>query len=324
MAHYKYFGFTNLELMLEKAYKEKYAVGAFNFISVEQLNGIADALIEKKSPAILLASPNLCQQYEFEMIVRMAQAAVDRISHHGIAPQVALHLDHGMTFKHCETAIANGFSSVMIDGSSLPFYENIRITKQVVDFAHQYGVSVEGELGVVSGAEEIGMDAVAENYYTDADQVKEFVEETGVDCLAISIGTCHGLVKMKPLANGSLPELKFSILDKISELLPGFPIVLHGASNIPTAYVDMINQYGGSISQTIGIPDAQIKKAVEKAVCKVNIASDGWITGLALTRKILSENPAAIDSRVFKNKIRPFMKDLYLDKIELFGSAGKL
>lgn len=322
---YKDLGFVNLGKMSREAYDGHYAIGAFNFISIEQFNGIIDALIEKRSPSILLISPNLCNQYEFELIARISQSGVDRIKNNGINPQIALHLDHGNTFEQCQKAINYGFSSVMIDGSSLPLEENIQLTKKVVNFAHAHDVSVEGELGKLSSKEEADDRTIKTDIdYTNPDQVEEFVLRTGVDCLAISIGTNHGLVKMKPNPDGSLPELRFDILSEVSRRLPGFPIVLHGASHIPAEYVDMINKYGGSIENTVGIPDDQIRKAIKMAVCKVNIASDGWIAGLALTRKILAENPHAIDSRVFKNKIRAKMKEIYLQKIELFGSEDKL
>lgn len=325
MYHYKELGFVNLEKMLIDAYDGQYAVGAFNFVSIEQFNGIVDALIDKRSPVIFLVSPNLCNQYEYELIARISQSGVDRIKNCSLTPQIALHLDHGNTYEQCVKAIDFGFSSVMIDGSPLPFDENIRLTKKVVDYAHRFGVSVEGELGTLSTKEESSeKNNISVAKYTDPDQVEEFVHSTGVDCLAISIGTNHGLVKMKSNPDGTLPELRFDILNEISNKLPGFPIVLHGASNIPAEYVNMINRYGGIIENTVGISDDQIRKAVKRAVCKINIASDGWIAGLALTRKILFDNPQAIDSRVFKNKIRNKMKELYIHKIELFGSEERL
>jgi fructose-bisphosphate aldolase class II len=323
MFNYSDLGFVNTEEMFEKAYREGYAVPALNFISIEQMNAIIDACGKKQSPVILLASPNLRNQLGYEMIARVAQAGVDRLKNEGHNIPVALHLDHGMSYQQCISAIEGGFSSVMIDGSALPFDDNITLTKKVVDYAHRYGVTVEGELGVLSGAEEEGTEGNEKNMYTDPTMVEEFVDRTGVDSLAISIGTCHGLVKLKPNPDGSLPELRYDILENIQRRLPGFPIVLHGASTILPKYVEMINAYGGKLEQAVGIPEEQISKAAKMAVCKVNIASDGWIAALALTRKILAENPSAIDSRVFTLKVRPELAALYERKIDVLGSAGK-
>ena len=326
MYDYKELGFLNTEKMFEKAFKEQYAVPAFNFVSIEQYNAIIDAVSEKKSPVILLASPNLHKQLGYEMLARVSQSGVDRLKSMGIDSQIALHLDHGMTYDQCVDAVENGFSSIMIDGSALSFEENIALTKKVVEYAHAHDVTVEGELGVLSGVEEQGDDSheVKESKYTDPALVEEFVTRTGVDSLAISIGTCHGLVKMTPNPDGTLPDLRFDILEEVSRRLPEFPIVLHGASTIPSEYVDMINEYGGKLDKTIGIPEDQVSKASKLAVCKVNIASDGWISALALTRKILAENPSAIDSRVFTLKIRPILAELYKHKIDIMGSSNKL
>lgn len=326
MYDYKELGFLNTEKMFEKAFKEQYAVPAFNFVSIEQYNAIIDAVSEKKSPVILLASPNLHKQLGYEMLARVSQSGVDRLKNMGIDSQIALHLDHGMTYDQCVDAVENGFSSIMIDGSALSFEENIALTKKVVEYAHAHDVTVEGELGVLSGVEEQGDDSheVKESKYTDPALVEEFVTRTGVDSLAISIGTCHGLVKMTPNPDGTLPDLRFDILEEVSRRLPEFPIVLHGASTIPSEYVDMINEYGGKLDKTIGIPEDQVSKASKLAVCKVNIASDGWISALALTRKILAENPGAIDSRVFTLKIRPILAELYKHKIDIMGSSNKL
>ena len=324
MYTYKELGFVNTEAMFRKAYAEGYAVPAFNFISIEQINGIFDACIAKRSPLILLASPNLHRQLGHEMMARVCQAGVDRVIHSGCGIPVALHLDHGMSYEHCVTAVENGFSSLMIDGSALPFDENVFLTLRVVEYAHGHGVTVEGELGVLAGSEEAGGNEKEASQYTDPAMVKEFVDRSGVDSLAISIGTSHGLVKMKPNHDGSLPELRFDILAEVGRLLPGFPIVLHGASAIPTVYVDMINQYGGRIAGAAGIPEGQVSRAAAMAVCKVNIASDGWISALALTRKILAENPGAIDSRVFTLKIRDHLAKLYGHKIDIMGSANRI
>ncbi len=324
MYKYEDLGLINSKVMLEDAYAGKYAVPALNFISIEQLNAICDAMISKNSPVMLLVSPNLHRQLGSEMIARLAQAAVDRIKHSGKNCRLALHLDHGMTYEQCVHAISTGFSSIMIDGSALPFEENVALTQKVVEYAHAHDVTVEGELGILSGVEEsITEGPQHEARYTNPLMVKRFVEETGVDCLAISIGTSHGLVKMKPNPDGSLPRLRFDILDEIESLVPGFPIVLHGASAIKKEYIEMINEYGGVVPEAVGIPEEQVSEAARKAVCKVNIASDGWIPALAMTRKILEENKNAIDSRIFTLKIRPVLASIYESKMDLLGSSGR-
>lgn len=323
MYNYRELGLVNTREMFQKAYKEQYAVPAFNFISIEQYNAIIDAAAQKRSPVILLASPNLHKQLGYEMVARVVQAGTDRLKNMDMEIPVALHLDHGMSFEQCVAAVENGFSSVMIDGSALPFEENIALTKRVVEYAHERDVTVEGELGVLSGAEEEGEENQGESSYTDPSMVEEFVKRTGVDCLAVSVGTCHGLVKLKVNDDGTLPELRYDLIEAMQKRLPGYPLVLHGASTIRPEWVDMINQYGGKVEQAVGIPEKQIEKAVKMAVCKVNIASDGWICALANTRRILAENPGAIDSRVFTLKNRPILKELYEYKIEIMGSQQK-
>ncbi|MCI8674775.1 MAG: ketose-bisphosphate aldolase [Lachnospiraceae bacterium] len=324
MYHYTELGQVNTKDMFQKAYKEGYAVPAFNFVSIEQFNAIIDAVMEKHSPVILLASPNLHRQLGFEMLARIVQSGIDRIHNCGMDIPVALHLDHGMTFQQCVDAVEFGFSSIMIDGSALPFEENIALTEKTVAYAHRHGVTVEAELGVLSGAEESGEEEQAESLYTDPAMAEEFVKRTGCDSLAISIGTCHGLVKIKPDPNGNLPELRYDILEDVMRRVPGFPIVLHGASAIDPRFVDMINAYGGHIEAVAGIPEEQITKASRMGVCKVNIATDGWISALANTRKILAENPGAIDSRIFTLKNRDLLREVYLHKIDVMGSADRL
>lgn len=323
MYHYTELGQVNTKEMFQKAYEEGYAVPAFNFISIEQFNGIIDACIEKRSPLILLASPNLHKQLGYEMIARIVQSGIDRIKNAGLTIPVALHLDHGMTFAHCVDAVEFGFSSIMIDGSALPFEENVALTKKTTEYAHRHGVTVEAELGVLSGAEEEGGKDQGKSLYTDPEKVEEFVKRTGCDSLAISIGTCHGLVKIKPNPDGTLPELKYGILEEVMRRVPGFPIVLHGASTIEPRFVEMINAYGGHIEAVAGIPEEQVTKAAKLGVCKVNIATDGWISALANTRKILAENPGSVDSRVFTLKNRELLKEIYLHKIDVMGSEGK-
>lgn len=324
MYHYTELGQVNTKDMFQKAYEEGYAVPAFNFISIEQFNAIIDAVMEKRSPVILLASPNLHRQLGYEMLARIVQSGIDRIHNCGMDIPVALHLDHGMTFQQCVDAVEFGFSSIMIDGSALPFEENVALTEKTAAYAHRHGVTVEAELGVLSGAEESGEAGQAESLYTDPAMVEEFVKRTGCDSLAISIGTCHGLVKIKPDPNGHLPELRYDILEDVMKRVPGFPIVLHGASAIDPRFVDMINAYGGHIEAVAGIPEEQITRASRMGVCKVNIATDGWISALANTRKILAENPGAIDSRIFTLKNRELLREVYLHKIDVMGSADRL
>jgi len=319
---YSELGLVNTKEMFEKACKGRYAVPAFNFISIEQLNAIMDAVMEKKSPVILLASPNLHRQLGFEMIACLAKAGVDGIKNAGLRIPVALHLDHGMTFEQCVDAMAWGFSSVMIDGSALPFEENIALTERVVRYARGRDVTVEAELGVLSGAEEQGA-GEGKSLYTDPAVAAEFIRRSGCDSLAVSVGTSHGLVKIKANPDGTLPELRYDLLREIGEKAPGFPLVLHGASTIEERFLCMINAYGGHIEAVAGIPEEQISKAVRAGVCKVNIATDGWIAALANTRKILAENPGAVDSRVFTLKNRPLLKEIYLRKIDVMGSGNK-
>lgn len=322
MYHYKELGLVNTKEMFQRAYENQYAVPALNFISIEQYNAIIDAAGKKRSPVILLASPNLHRQLGYEMLARVVQAGTDRLKNSKIEIPVALHLDHGMSYEDCVAAVENGFSSVMIDGSALPFEENIALTRKVVEYAHSHDVTVEGELGVLAGAEEEGGEGNETEHYTDPSMVEEFVKRTGVDCLAVSVGTCHGLVKIKPDANGNLPQLRYDLIEEMERRVPEFPLVLHGSSSIRPEWIEMINQYGGKLEAAAGIPEEQVSRAAKMAVCKVNIASDGWICALANTRRILAENPAAIDSRVFTLKMRPILEELYEHKIEVMGSAN--
>lgn len=323
MYHYTELLEVNTADMFEKAYKGGYAVPAFNFISIEQFNAIIDAVIEKRSPLILLASPNLHKQLGYEMTARIVQSGIDRIRGQGLTIPVALHLDHAMTFQQCVNAVEFGFSSIMIDGSALSFEENIILTARTAEYAHRHGVTVEAELGVLKGAEEDADKNHSESLYTDPAKVEEFVKKTGCDSLAISVGTCHGLVKLKANPDGTLPELRYDILEDVMHRVPKLPIVLHGASTIEPRFVEMVNTYGGHIEAAAGIPEEQIRKAVKMGVCKVNIATDGWISALANTRRILAENPGAIDSRIFTLKNRILLKEIYLRKIDVMGSTDK-
>ncbi len=323
MYDYHDLGFVNTKDMLLKAYKNGYAVPAFYPISIEQMNAITDVIIEKRSPLIVLASSNLEHQLEPEMLVNMVKGALERIRHAGLNIPIALHLDHGKTFEACVEAINNGFSSVMIDGSMLPFEENIALTKKVVEYAHKKGVTVEAELGTLTGVEENEGGEIQTSKYTNPRKAAEFIKRTGCDSLAVSIGTCHGLVKMIPDSNGNLPPLAHDILSEIANLVPNFPLVLHGSSNIDPKYVEMINQHGGNIQKTVGIPDSEIEKAAKGPICKVNIATDGWICALANTRRILDERKDTIDPRVFQLRNREYLKELYAHKIDILGSENR-
>lgn len=323
MYHYTELGEVNTKDMFKKAYEGEYAVPAFNFISIEQFNAIIDAGIEKRSPLILLASPNLHKQLGYELIARMVQSGTDRIHNLGLELPICLHLDHGMTFQQCVDAVEFGFSSIMIDGSALSFEDNVHLTKKTVEYAHRHGVTVEAELGILSGSEEGHESGNYQNLYTDPQKAEEFINATGCDSLAISIGTCHGLVKIKANSDGSLPELRYDLLEEVMHRIPNFPIVLHGASTIEPEIVEMLNTYGGRIEAVAGIPENQIAKAAKMGICKVNIATDGWISALANTRRILSEHPEAIDSRIFTLKNRDLLKEIYLHKIDVMGSANK-
>lgn len=322
MGKYWDFGFVNTKEMFRKAYEEKYAIPAFNFVCLEQMLAIFEACMETQSPFILQSSANVRKYIGPIMVQRMAQACVETMREQGKTVPMALHLDHGLSYEDCKSCIDSGFSSVMIDGSALPYEKNIELTARVVEYAHRQDVTVEGELGVLSGVEE---DVThIENNFTDPALVEDFVKRSGADSLAISIGTCHGVVKIKVKKGEPVPPLRFDILEEIEHRIPGFPIVLHGASAILPKYVDMINAYGGKLEEAQGIPEEQTKKAVGTAVCKINIASDGWIATTATVRKVLAENPAIIDPRKFLSQARDEMRRLYMRKtVEIFGSAGK-
>ena len=281
MVNYKSLGLVNTREMFKRAINGGWAVPAFNFNNLEQLQAIIKATSELKSPVILQVSKG-ARNYANQTLLRyMAEGAVEYAKELGCNhPEIALHLDHGDSFELCKNCVDMGFSSVMIDGSSLPYDENVALTKQVVDYAHQYDVTVEGELGVLAGVEDEVASEVS--HYTKPEEVIDFTTKTGVDSLAISIGTSHGAYKFKPEQctrdpkTGRLvpPPLAFDVLDEIMQKLPGFPIVLHGSSSVPQEYVDMINQYGGKLPDAVGIPEEQLRKAANSAVCKINIDSD--------------------------------------------------
>ena len=330
MVNYKDLGLVNTREMFAKAIKGGYAIPAFNFNNMEQLQAIIQAAAETKSPVILQVSKG-ARNYANQTLLRyMAEGAVEYAKELGWEhPQIVLHLDHGDSFEICKSCIEYGFSSVMIDGSSLPYEENVALTKKVVDYAHQYDVTVEGELGVLAGVED---EVSAEHSsYTRAEDVEDFVKKTGVDSLAISIGTSHGANKFRPEqctrnADGILipPPLRFDILAEIEKRIPGFPIVLHGSSSVPQDQVKIINTYGGALKDAIGIPEEQLRQAAKSAVCKINIDSDGRLVMTATIRKIMHDKPAEFDPRKYLGPARDNLKLMYEHKIiDVLGSANK-
>ena len=329
MIHYKELGLVNSNELFQKAMKGGYAIPAFNFNNMEQMQAIISACVETKSPVILQVSSG-ARKYANQTLLRyMAQGAVQYARELGCAIPVVLHLDHGDTFELCKSCIDYGFSSVMIDGSHHSYQKNVELTRQVVDYAHKYDVSVEGELGVLAGIEDA---VVAEHSsYTRPEEVEDFVKKTNVDSLAISIGTSHGANKFKPEqctrnADGVLvpPPLRFDILDEISKRIPGFPIVLHGASSVPMDLIRVINTYGGKMKDAVGIPEEQLRKAALSAVCKINIDSDGRIAMTAAVRKVFAEIPSEFDPRKYLGPARDQLKTLYKHKIvNVLGSADQ-
>ena len=331
MVNYKDLGLVNTREMFKKAIAGQYAIAAFNFNNMEQMQAIIQAAVETKSPVILQVSSG-ARKYANQTLLRyMAQGAVEYAKELGCAhPQIVLHLDHGDSFELCKSCIDMGFSSVMIDGSHFPYEENIALTKKVVDYAHQFDVTVEGELGVLAGIED---DVKAEHHtYTQPEEVIDFVSRTGVDSLAISIGTSHGANKFTPEqctrdANGVLvpPPLRFDILKEIEKKIPGFPIVLHGSSSVPQDLVAIINKYGGALKDDIGIPEDQLREAAKSAVCKINIDSDGRLAMTAAVREVLATKPAEFDPRKYLGPARDWLRELYKKKlINVLGSAGKM
>ncbi|ADD69284.1 fructose-1,6-bisphosphate aldolase, class II [Denitrovibrio acetiphilus DSM 12809] len=317
---YKDIGLVNTKEMFAKAMEGKYAIPAYNFNNLEQLQAIVTACVESKSPVILQVSKGAREYANATMLRYMAMGAVQYAKELGCEIPIALHLDHGDSFETAKSCIDSGFSSVMIDGSHLPFEENITLTKKVVDYAHSLDVTVEGELGVLAGIED---DVVAEkSTYTNPDQVVEFVEKTGCDSLAISIGTSHGAFKFK--AGQPVPPLRFDILKECEVRLPGFPIVLHGASSVVQEYVEMINQYGGKLEGALGVPEEQLRQAAASAVCKINIDSDGRLALTAKIREFLAEHPEEFDPRKYLKPARTELVKMYKAKnVNVLGSAGK-
>jgi fructose-bisphosphate aldolase, class II len=327
-ALYKEIGLVNTRSMFKAAMAGKFAVPAYNFNNMEQLQAIVNGCVESDSPFILQVSSG-ARKYANQTLLRyMAQGALEMIKASGSKLKFALHLDHGDTFDLCKSCIETGFSSVMIDGSHHPYDKNVEETRKVVEYAHKYDVTVEGELGVLAGIED---DVVAaKSVYTPPEQVVDFVKKTGVDSLAISIGTSHGAYKFKAAqctrnAQGILepPPLRFDILEEIEKRIPGFPIVLHGASSVVQKYVQMINQFGGKMEDAVGIPEAQLRKAATSAVCKINIDSDGRLAMTAAIRKAFAESPKEFDPRKYLGPARDELKALIIDKNKnVLGSAG--
>lgn len=331
MVSYKELGLVNTRDMFAKAIKGGYAIPAFNFNNMEQMQAIIQAAVETKSPVILQVSKGARQYANATLLRYMAQGAVEYAKELGCPnPQIVLHLDHGDSFETCKSCIDSGFSSVMIDGSHLPYDENVALTKKVVEYAHQFDVTVEGELGVLAGVED---EVSAEHHtYTEPDEVVDFVTKTGCDSLAISIGTSHGANKFTPEqctrdANGILvpPPLAFDVLEGVEKELPGFPIVLHGSSSVPQEEVAKINQYGGALKDAIGIPEEELRHAAASAVCKINIDSDSRLAMTAAIREVFATKPAEFDPRKYMGPARESAKKLYKHKIEnVLGSANKL
>lgn len=320
MISYKELGLVNSKELFAKAVKGGYAIPAFNFNNMEQMQAIISACVETKSPVILQVSSG-ARKYANQTLLRyMAQGAVEYAKELGQNIPIVLHLDHGDSFELCKSCIDMGFSSVMIDGSHHSFEKNIELTKQVVEYAHAHGVTVEGELGVLAGVED---EVSAEHHtYTQPEEVEEFVKRTGVDSLAISIGTSHGAFKFKP---GQKPEIRLDILKEIEQRIPGFPIVLHGASSVPQDVVADINKFGGKLEDSIGIPEEQLRMAAASAVCKINIDSDGRLAMTAAIRKVFAQSPAEFDPRKYLGPAREALKELYKHKIlNVLGSNDKM
>ena len=320
MVSYKELGLVNSRDLFKKAIDGGYAIPAYNFNNLEQMQAILQACCETQSPVILQVSKG-ARKYANQTLLRyLAQGAVEYAKEltAGKGIPIVLHLDHGPDFETCKSCIDLGFSSVMIDGSHLPYEENIARTKEVVEYAHKYDVTVEGELGVLAGVED---DVKSDHHtYTQPEEVEDFVKRTGVDSLAIAIGTSHGAYKFKP---GDDPKIRLDILHEIEKRIPGFPIVLHGASSVPQDMVKIINDNGGRLKDAIGIGEDQLREAAKSAVCKINIDSDGRLALTAGIRRVMNEDPSIFDPRLYLGPARDMLKDLFARKNrEVLGSAG--
>ena len=303
--------------MFKKAYNGGYAIGAFNVNNMEIVQAITEACKEEKAPVILQVSKGARAYANHTYLVKLVEAAVIE------CPEIpiVLHLDHGPDFETCKSCIDGGFTSVMIDGSSKPFAENIELTRKVVEYAHAHGVVVEGELGTLAGIEDEVRVAEGDSSYTRPEEVEEFVTKTGVDSLAIAIGTSHGAYKFKP---GTKPQLRFDILEEVSRRLPGFPIVLHGSSSVPQNYVDMINKFGGNMPGAVGVPEEQLRHAAQLSVCKINIDSDLRLAMTGTIREFFTEHPDKFDPREYLKPARANIKELVRHKLtDVLGCTGK-
>ena len=303
--------------MFRKAYEGGYAIGAFNVNNMEIIQGITEAALEEKAPLILQVSAGARKYAKHVYLMKLIEAAVE-----DTGLPIAVHLDHGDDFEICKSCIDGGFTSVMIDGSKHSFADNIALTKQVVDYAHARGAVVEGELGKLAGVEDDVNVSDADAQYTNPAEVEEFVEKTGVDSLAIAIGTSHGAFKFKP---GQTPQLRFDILEKIEKRLPNFPIVLHGASSVPQEFVTLVNQYGGKMPDAIGIPEDMLRQAAKMSVCKINIDSDLRLAMTASVRQYFAEHPEKFDPRDYLRPARTAIKDMVKRKlVNVLGCSGKI
>jgi fructose-bisphosphate aldolase class II len=320
--HYKDLGLVNTREMFKKAMEGGYAVPAYNFNNMEQLQAIVIGCVESISPVILQVSGSARKYADPTLLPHMVKGAVAMARKMGSPIPIALHLDHGDSFELAKDCIDSGFSSVMLDGSHHSFDENVRFTKAVVDYAHARDVTVEGELGVLAGVEDEVSSKVS--HYTKPDEVEEFVGKTGVDSLAISIGTSHGAYKFKLKSGEEVPSLRFDILEEIEKRLPGYPIVLHGASSVTPEHVELINRFGGKLESAVGIPAEQLRRAARSAVCKINIDSDGRLAMTAVIRRIFAENPAEFDPRKYLGPARDELVKMVKHKnISVLGSADR-
>ncbi|MCL2694982.1 MAG: class II fructose-1,6-bisphosphate aldolase [Clostridiales bacterium] len=303
--------------MFQKAYADGYAVGAFNVNNMEIIQGITEAAKELRSPLILQVSSGARRYANHTYLMKLIEASIIETD-----LPICVHLDHGDTFELCKSCIDGGFSSVMIDGSHHSYEDNVALTRRVVEYAHDHGVVVEGELGRLAGIEDDVKVSAEDASYTDPDQVQDFVSRTGVDSLAIAIGTSHGAYKFKP---GTKPQLRFDILEEIESRLPGFPIVLHGASSVVPKFVEMINRYGGQMPDAVGIPEEMLRKAAGMAVCKINIDSDLRLAMTATVREHFAEYPSHFDPREYLNPARAAIRDMVAHKIvKVLGSNDKV
>ena len=302
--------------MFKKAYEGGYAIGAFNVNNMEIIQGITEAAAEERAPLILQVSAGARKYAKHIYLTKLVEAAIADTD-----LPIALHLDHGADLDICKACVDGGFSSVMIDGSKYSFEENIALTRKVVEYAHAHGVVVEGELGTLAGIEDDVHVKADDALFTRPEEVEEFVTRTGVDSLAIAIGTSHGAYKFKP---GTKPQLRFDILEEVGRRLPGFPIVLHGASSVPQEFVAEVNKYGGNMPGAIGVPEEMLRQAAQMAVCKINIDSDLRLAMTAAVRKHLAEHPSDFDPRQYLTPARTAIKEMVRHKIvDVLGCAGK-